>query len=202
MYNFLSNGNTKLSAEGAFNFGIPAGKTCPAKGTCAAGCYAIQGFFSLLAVKAAQERRLELSKGNTFISVISSELKKRKITKLRIHDSGDFYSLEYLNKWLAIIQDNPSVKFHAYTKMIPLFAGRILPSNFTVIYSFGGKFDAMINTAKDRHSQVFSSLKDLRKSKYANASKKDSVASGKNNKIGLVYHGAKSKAWVTARINK
>ena len=55
-----------------------------------------------------------------------SSLKNRILSQLsecetisiavRIHSSGDFYSKEYINFWIDIIQNNPNILFWAYTR--------------------------------------------------------------------------------------
>lgn len=201
--NYLST-NSKLKRDGIFSFGIPAYKsatgmlTCPAALTCIKGCYARNGTYNFPSVKSAQEKRLELTKDRElFIAVIDTELRKRKVKILRIHDSGDFYSKAYLDTWLTIISLNPNIQFYAYTKMVPLFKGLKLPANFTVIYSEGGKYDKQIDTANDRHSRVFSDISELKQANYADTTTNDINAIGKNKRIGLVYHGVESKKWRT-----
>lgn len=193
---YLSNQNSKLKKSGIFSWGIPAGDTCPGKNTCAFGCYARQGFFVMPTVKRAQEKRLEFSKSPDFVPNLIAEIKKRKVKILRIHDSGDFYSKVYLENWMAIIRACPEVQFYAYTKMVPFFQNKILPENFRVIFSFGGKWDHKIKPLIEPHSKVFSSTQELKKAKYSDASKDDTVALN-SRKVGLVYHGAKSKQWLT-----
>ena len=127
--------------------------------------------------------------------------KKGKQLVVRIHDSGDFYSLEYTLKWFDIMLKLPEVKFYAYTKMVPLFnllrkQGK-LPNNFRIIYSEGGLADKLIKDT-DFHARVFNSETELINAGYANAMDDDLIAGlGDHNKIGLVYHGAKSKTWAT-----
>jgi hypothetical protein len=200
MKHYLST-NEKLSRSGIFSWGIPAYRsstgliTCPGAKTCIAGCYAKNGRYVMPNVKAAQEARLKLALSPDFVSVISSEIQKRKVHKLRVHDSGDFFSRKYLDSWAEIARQNPKTLFYAYTKMLPLIELVTLPGNFVVIKSAGGKWDHLINQKTDRHSRVFSSLKDLKSAGYADVTKLDSRAYGKNPKIGLVYHGPKSKAF-------
>lgn len=197
--------NTKLKRDGIYSFGIPAYKsstgliTCPGALNCIKGCYARTGLYNMPSVKRAQEARLALTKDSElFIAVIDTELRKRKVKVLRIHDSGDFYSEQYRDAWFSIMQLNPKVRFYAYTKNIPLFHGIKLPLNFTLIYSEGGKFDSSINTETDRHSRVFETLKQLKQAGYTDTTKHDKQAfTAKSNKIGLVYHGGKAKAWTT-----
>lgn len=186
-----------------YNFGIPAFRsitglmTCPKAGVCASGCYAKSGAYLWKTVKNAYEKRLELTQLDTFTELMSTEIQKltKKSTKkvyIRIHDSGDFYNDTYLSKWLNVMSRFPNIQFYAYTKMVDLFKGRMIPKNFQVIYSLGGKLDTTINQATDRHSKVFQSELDLINAGYVNASKNDLLAIGENKKIGLVYHGAKN----------
>ena len=78
--------------------------------------------------------------------------------------------------------------------MVSLFKRRSqdLPKNFTVIYSFGGTEDRLIDVEQDRHSLVFESVAQLKACGYSDASNQDDVALGSNPKIGLVYHGTKN----------
>lgn len=199
--------NSSIDGLKVFNFGIPALYssrqkmfTCPNASACAKanGCYALQGAYKFSNVAKAYEDRLAVSLTAEFGQAISLELdkalksKKTKQLVIRIHDSGDFYSAEYLVKWLNIMARYPQVQFYAYTKMVELFKGRMLPPNFKVIYSLGGKQDNLINQATDRHSKVFESTQELLASGYVNTSHDDMLALGDNPKIGLVYHGGKN----------
>lgn len=187
-----------------YNFGIPALisasglKTCPMAGKCAVGCYAKSGAYMWGTVKQAYEKRLIATLQANFVDVISADIEtilKKKSTKnliIRIHDSGDFYDLKYFEKWFKVMTRFPKVKFYAYTKMVEMFKGRFLPSNFTLIFSFGGKQDSMIDQSSDRHSRVFETVEDLELAGYINASHDDMLALTQNKKVGLVYHGAKS----------
>jgi hypothetical protein len=188
----------KIKDKRTFNFGIPAYKsksgfvTCPAAAACIKGCYAKSGAYLFSNVAQAFERRLEATLRDDFVSIALSQLDRQRVERLRIHDSGDFYSKEYLNKWLEIIKARPNIEFYAYTKNRPLFEGLKLPSNFIIIRSFGGKYDKSIDQDRDRHSRVFESLPELLTAGYANASEDDLVALGDNPKVGLVYHGTKN----------
>jgi hypothetical protein len=209
--NYLSQNSKikKMSGVKTFNWGIPAFRskdnfiTCPKAGICAKGCYAKQGTYIWSNVSQAFENRLQLSQSDQFIYTINAEIKRRKVERLRIHDSGDFYNQEYLDNWLRIVVRNPTVKFYAYTKMISLIKNKhytkileYIP-NITFIYSYGGKEDHLIDSSTDRHSQVFDNLKELLAAGYIDASKDDSNAISTNPKVGLIYHGAKGKKWIT-----
>lgn len=193
--------NEKLKRSNIYSWGIPAYKsatgltTCPGAKACIVGCYAKNGRYTMPNVKLAQEKRLALSLTDSFVETIDAELKARKVSKLRIHDSGDFYSLEYLKKWIAIAEKNPQTFFYAYTKMHPILKFVKLPGNFGIIKSFGGKWDDQIDVDTDRHSKVFTTIDALKIAGYADVTELDERAMGPNPKIGLVYHGAKSKTW-------
>jgi len=202
--NYLTANNTKLKKSGILGFGIPAYKsesgftTCPMAQDCITGCYANQGTFIWPRVKAAYERRLQLTKDPNFVQILISEIGRRKPKYIRIHDSGDMYSPAYLNKWLEIINACPKTLFYTYTKMVRLLKSvSPLPRNFIVIYSEGGKEDQYIHRASDRHARIFPDLKSLQAAGYQDTHEIDLNALGPNRKIGLVYHGAKKKHFTT-----
>lgn len=213
------NSKIKKSGKRTFNWGIPALKsasgafTCPMAGVCANGCYATMGAYRFSNTAKAFEKRLAISQGPNFETLILNEIAKKRVERLRIHDSGDFYltnaygqldvhnpkanvHTHYLDRWISIMLLAPTVEFYAYTKMVELLkfyeSQKVLPSNFTVIYSYGGKQDGLINPAVDRHSRVFESVAELKALEYADASEQDDVALEANPRIGLVYHGNKN----------
>jgi hypothetical protein len=179
---------SKLNGLKVFNFGIPAQDTCIWAGDCKKYCYASKGAYIWSNVKPAFERRLDATKQNNFSEVMIAEITKRKIDVVRIHDSGDFYSREYLHKWFKVMESMPHVKFYAYSKSLPLLQGERLPANFTLIKSEGGKRDDLINPTVDRHARIFKTEQELIAAGYANASENDLIAIGSNPKIGLIAH--------------
>lgn len=181
-----------------FNFSIPAYKsktgklTCPFADSCVKYCYAQKGNYKRFPkIGELMEQRYQLTKQTIFIASMNIEIKKKKADAIRIHDSGDFYSKEYLQKWISIANDNPKVKFYAYTKSIPLFIGKELPNNMDIIFSTGSKKDELINFDNDRHAKIFDNLEELQEAGYINASKIDFFATkfhSTNKKVGLIYH--------------
>lgn len=205
--NLLGNGNTKLQKTAKefnvriFNFSIPAGNdkksgkiTCPFAGSCLKLCYAKRGMYRFGNVERALTKRYEASKEENFVELISNELskvKKDKQTYVRIHDSGDFYSPSYFQKWLTIARLNPSVRFYAYTKSHSFIRGIELPENFDLIFSLGSKNDELINTETERHSKIFYSSEEMEQQGYTDSSYLDILATKwltENNKIGLLIH--------------
>ena len=179
-----------------FNFSIPAYKTrsgkvtCPFAKECVKYCYAQKGNYTRFPkAQELMEQKYKISKTDTFIPLMNEEIKKKKATHVRIHDSGDFYSINYLLKWIQITNDNKDVIFYAYTKSIKFFKGCInIPKNLKIIFSEGSKTDNLINTAKDRHARIFKSKELLSAAGYINASDNDLKAITDNKKVGLVYH--------------
>ena len=179
-----------------FNFSIPAYKTksgkitCPFAKECVKYCYAQKGNYTRFPkIGELMEEKYKISKTNTFIPLMNEEIRKKKATHVRIHDSGDFYSIAYLNKWISIANDNKDIIFYAYTKSIKFFInGLKLPKNMKVIFSEGSKNDNLINTAKDRHARIFKSKELLAAAGYIDASNNDLKAITENKKVGLVYH--------------
>ena len=183
--------NSKLNKDDISCFDIPAKETCWAAGYhkegCAHICYADKNFYLMPVVKKAQYRRLANSKKDDFVLNMIIEIIESQKNYIRIHSSGDFYSREYQQKWFSICEALPHVTFYAYTKTIPLFINEKLPDNFTVIYSYGGKYDHMIDKNKHRHAIIYPKGGKCPKG-YSDASKSDLVAIGKNKRIALEFH--------------
>ena len=181
-----------------FNFSIPAYKSksgkvvCPFAESCVKYCYAQKGNYKRFPkVAEGMEERFLISKSINFVALMDIEINKKKADAVRIHDSGDFYNNEYIEKWVNIAMLNPNVNFYAYTKSIPLFKGRNLPKNMDVIFSFGSKKDELIDVNNDRHARIFNNETELLKEGYVNASKIDYYATkfhSENKKVGLIYH--------------
>lgn len=180
-----------------FNFGIPAYKsatgklTCPFADKCVKYCYAQKGAYIWGNVKPAFERRYEATKQDNFVEMMVEELVKKKADYLRIHDSGDYYSNDYIYKWFAIANALPHVRFYSYTKSIPLFLDKTIPENMDIIFSEGSKKDELIDVNIHRHSRIFSDKSELENAGYVDASKNDLMATkwfNDNHRIGLIFH--------------
>ena len=179
-----------------FNFSIPAYKTksgrvtCPFAAACVKYCYAQKGNYTRFPiVQELMEKKYEISKQNNFNSLMNAEIKKKKATHIRIHDSGDFYSVKYLAKWIQIAEYNKEVIFYAYTKSIKFFVdGLLLPDNMKIIFSEGSKHDELINIKEHRHARIFKNIDLLIASGYIDASTNDLKAITENKKVGLIFH--------------
>jgi hypothetical protein len=177
------------------NFSLPAYKTitgktvCPFAKDCIKYCYAQKGNYRYPSVIKGLNNRYELSKTADFVPKMNATIILERPTHVRIHDSGDFYSIKYLSKWVQIANDNKDVIFYAYTKSIKFFIdGLKLPKNLKIIFSEGSKTDNLINVNKHRHARIFKSKELLQAAGYINASDNDLKAITDNKKVGLVYH--------------
>jgi len=206
-FNARWNKNEKLAKTSGGNwnivgFGIPADhtfldanlverNTCPGALACRPVCYAKQGGYRFPASIAARKHNLLLSQGSTFVADIVADLARmRSVNTVRIHDSGDFYSQEYFNKWADIARALPYLTFYAYTKSLNLDLTDI-PENFKVTQSLGGKHDALVDISKP-HSRIFSSHDARIAAGYVDGNIDDSPAIQGLVQIGLVYHGNKN----------
>ena len=197
--------NQKIKTTGhylnkkVFNFSIPAYKSnsgkiiCPFAGICVKFCYAQRGNYKRFpSVKIGMEKKYQLTKQYNFIDLMNKEIIKKKPDFIRVHDSGDYYSPKYLNKWLRIAQENPKVNFYSYTNSIKFIKDlKKLPENFDFIFSDSGKQKQLINKSTDRHTKIFKTVKDLINEGYKDASKIDLYATkwyNPSNKVGLIFH--------------
>lgn len=190
---------SKATGFNVFNFSIPAYKSmsgdtiCPFAGECRRYCYASKGNYTYPQQQAIMEYKYQLTKhGQLFRVCVNMEIKDKHVSHVRIHDSGDFYSLDYLKVWCQIASDNPLVKFYSYTKshnMIRLaYRLNLIPGNMTFIFSLGSIQDNLIDVTSERHAKIFDTEYQLLKEGYVNASKIDIMALGDNIKVGLIKH--------------
>lgn len=195
----------KTSGVGFYNvvgFGLPADhtfldknlverNTCPGALACRAVCFAKQGRYVQRNVKGARSFNLALSERDDFAPLIIADLRRmRSVNTVRIHDSGDFYSQEYFNKWCAIALALPHLTFYAYTKSLHLDLS-YAPDNFKVTQSLGGKHDASVDLSRP-HSRIFADDDARIAAGYIDGNVSDAPAIQGLVQIGLVYHGQRN----------
>ena len=111
-------GNMKINT----NTGVFCLPTSVCKQSCT-GCYAKSSEKRFPNVLKSRNYNLEQTGTSNFVVKATDEIKKKsnKIKYLRIHESGDFYSQEYIDKWIEIITHRSEITFYAYTKRIEDF---------------------------------------------------------------------------------
>lgn len=131
--NINVNGNKKLRNTENVRFmiwNLPAVKTCPfATEMCKKSCYARKAERVYPTVLPSREKNYIASLSDNFVEnmifTIEKELSSKKyngkLAVFRIHESGDFYNLEYTKKWVKIarhFENNDKIVFLAYTKSL------------------------------------------------------------------------------------
>jgi len=111
----ISRGNLKLGVLPSFS--LPVITTCPGKTPfCDRYCYGLKGNFILQNVHDANERRLDATLRSNFVEIIVREVRQAKSPAFRLHVIGDFYSEEYIEKWIDIAEQLPIVIFFGSTR--------------------------------------------------------------------------------------
>lgn len=202
----LSKGNAKLVKTSGeeykvIGFGIPADmtivddsgysfNTCPGATACRSVCYAKQGRYAMPNVMAARLNNLHESMKESFVEdMVKALTKARSYNVVRIHDSGDFYSQSYFDKWVAIAEALPQRIFYAYTKNHTLNMAN-KPDNLRIVRSLGGRWDKLVDLTQP-HSRIFATEQARISAGYVDGNVNDIPAIEGVNKIGLVYHGVK-----------
>lgn len=113
----MTQGNTKLGAL-IWCFSIPAMKAICVGATelCASMCYAMKGFFRMPNVKESHQENYKLSLDKQFSAYLCAMVAQSFARVVRIHVSGDFYSVEYVRKWIKVAKRKPNVVFYGYTR--------------------------------------------------------------------------------------
>ena len=185
--------NSELKPLGVFNWTLPAWagrlpdgrtyNTCPMAGACAPLCYARVGAYRYSHVLAAHQRNLMLVLDDLpgWRRRMTAELREPRYAgrHIRIHDSGDFFSDEYLAAWLDVMRDHPGLVFYAYTKEVSRHRRLVEPeppSNYRWVYSLGGKEDHLVDRERDRHADVFPDVAAIEAAGYASQDASDLLA--------------------------
>lgn len=137
----ISEGNAKMGKLPSFS--LPAGLTC-SKEACATcfthGCYARKLERLRPTVHAAYMRnyndcREKLSFVESVLNDYFDGLNAPRV--FRLHVSGDFFSKEYFEMWLRVIESHPGTRFLAFTKQYSIVLPYLdkLPKNFSLIWS-------------------------------------------------------------------
>lgn len=192
-------GNEKLAKLDTVSFNLPAFlardgfKVCPMAGACATLCYARQGRYIMPSVQDAREHNLAIVRGPMadFVRMAIADLAGIKNKIVRVHDSGDFFSQDYLSAWFAIASAYPNKKFYAYTKSLHLDRETGRPANFQIVQSMGGIMDSAIDTGKS-HARIFATHADRKRAGYVDGNVNDGPAIAGKRAIGLVYHGTRN----------
>ena len=220
----MSKGNMKLSKD-TLILSISAGITCPGANSCKAfvtikGERRIlnRGDESLFTCFAASEelrypnvynsRRYNYNLINSYVikkdlngltDLINRSIQanKKNITKVRIQESGDFYNPLYLEAWLNVAKFNKDIKFYCYSKSLKFFMEVLLPNNFYLTASYGGRYDYLIDNGYfTRYSKVVFSEDEAKR--LGLEIDTDDSCCFKNKPFALLLHGLQEKNTASA----
>lgn len=112
---------------------------------------------------------------------------------VRIHVAGDFFNQQYFDAWLNIARHKPDVLFYAYTKSLPYWVNRIavIPDNFVLTASRGGRMDHMIEQYELRSVKVVFSEAEAKKLKLEidHDDSHAAIPRSRNKDFALLIHG-------------
>jgi hypothetical protein len=174
-------GNAKL--HGVATFSLPAGWACPGAKDCLARadretgklkdgpatlfrCFSASQEAMYPSVRQARWSNFQLLRGldvESMADLIAASL-PRKAATVRVHVSGDFFSQDYFDAWLAVASRRPEVTFYFYTKSLRFWVARLddvgtgrapgkVP-NFVPTASRGGREDDLIGLHGLREARV------------------------------------------------
>jgi hypothetical protein len=167
-------GNAKLD-DAIFTFSLPAGYSCPFARDCLSKANRQTGRikdgpgtkFRCYAASMEMRQSIRRSRWHNF-RLLHACKSKEEMTGLilasltrfagyvRVHCSGDFFSLDYFDAWLEVSRQRHRTLFYAYTKSLPYWVTRLksIPNNFVLTASKGGQHDHLIEKHGLRYAQV------------------------------------------------
>jgi Gene product 88 len=172
-------GNAKLG-KAIHTFALPSGYTCPGALKCLAfadrktgmirdgskaghRCFmaSIEAYSKTLRPKVWRNfRLLKLANGEDGMADLIERSLPASARIVRVHVGGDFFSREYFNAWMRVARRRPDVRFYAYTKSLVWWVSSLIPENFHLTASEGGKHDALIQQYGLKTARVVFSIEE------------------------------------------
>lgn len=212
-------GNAKLS-KSVYTFSLPAGYSCIGADKCLAKadpetgkikdgpntefrCFAASQEALYPSVRKARWHNFNLlrkAKTTEKMRGLILQSLPEKATIVRVHVSGDYFSLNYLDSWIQVAKLRPKVLFYGYTKSLSYWLARKseMPKNFVLTASYGGKQDDLIKKHKMRYAKVVYSPEEANKLGLE-LDEDDSHAYSKGPSFGLLLHGVQKGGTVAAK---
>lgn len=89
---------------------------------------------------------------------LTDVFKRDEIKAVRVHVGGDFFHQDYFDAWMVAASRFPNKTFYAYTKSLRMWISAkdrdLIPENFKLTASAGGKEDELIEKHNLRKVQV------------------------------------------------
>lgn len=163
--------NAKLAGTKTAAFSLPAGYTCPGAKDCLAWfdrktnklmdgkhqkfrCFAasLEAAFKNVAISVDRNHNMLKAAATVegMVALITRSLPGAYYANIRVHADGDFFSSDYFLAWMEVARKHPERMFYAYTKNLPVWVKyrKLVPPNFALTASVGGKWDHLI----EKHS--------------------------------------------------
>lgn len=110
-------GETNSRGEIVLVWNLPPVVTCPGADSCLEFCYNADTRINVFPIESwCVNWFWALNKKDACIEKINNILKCYDNPVVRVHSSGDFFSIDYVKMWVEIANQNPHAKFWAYTR--------------------------------------------------------------------------------------
>lgn len=161
----ISRGNGKVSRKiGVFN--LPVCRTCPFAGICSLYCYGRRAENGWSHVTCARWDNFYASRRSSFVDEMVMRISTMGLMVVRFHESGDVYNPQYAEDLAEIARQLPDRRFYLYTKSIPYVGALKQERNFTVIFSYGGARDYLIDPKTDNYARVVDGVSEVQPGEY------------------------------------
>ena len=149
--------------------------------------------FDLIKASIKNAWRYKKCQQNAIVELLVRSLPK-KYDVIRVHVGGDFFSQVYFDAWMEVARRNPSKHFYAYTKSLKYWIARldVIPSNFSLTASYGGKHDELIVEHGLKYAEVVYSEEQADAMQFKIDRDDYHAAFGKAN-FALLIHGTQPK---------
>ena len=176
--NLLKFGFENAKLKGIWHFSLPSGWTCPAATVCMTRadkttgkisdgkdqefrCYAAMDEARYPTVRKARWHNFDLLKNLTkdeMVELISDSLPAglRRGGLLRVH-RWRLFKADYFQAWKEVAEKFKKITFYAYTKSLHIWEKfiNVIPDNFILTASKGGRFDEKIELLGLKSAEVF-----------------------------------------------
>ena len=223
----FGHGNAKLDPA-VFTFSLPAGHFCPFAHECQSKanrdtgrikdgphtefrCYAASSEARSRTVRDSRWHNAELlraCRSTEAMTALILDSLSPYAGVVRVHVSGDFFSQDYLDAWLAVACVRPRTLVYAYTKSLPFWVSRLeqvgnghVPGtvpNFVLTASYGGTRDQLIEEHGLRYARVVFSP-DEAKALGLDIDHDDSHAMAHGASFALLLHGTQPPGSAAAK---
>jgi hypothetical protein len=202
-------GNSKLDKK-IYTFSLPSGYSCPGAKFCLSRADRYTGKIKdgpgihYRCFSASQEalypsvrrqrwrnfKALQNAKTPAKMTHLIMDSLPESAEVVRVHVSGDFFSDVYFKAWMSVASVRSSTRFYAYTKSLAIWMRHsdLVPSNFVLVASEGGRFDNLIKANSLRTATVVDTLEKA-EALGLEVDFDDSLAYDSDKSFALLLHG-------------